>query len=600
MQNLSFVNISDKYIPFKNEDPDGIFNKIYSKFTFLFLPLTIFNRVEKDNENMIIQELYNVISFLLWHLKGYNFLTYKFANINENLETTNSKNSYSRSTYFNKNISQFSRFQPVNVIIVSEDKCFIIEKIDYSLFNIIINRKLSKKASQKHVIDTTNYSPDSNELGINDIQANEEIDNFIKGFKFNIKNNLFIKYTIRPIIGYLIRRYSCPTSFFNDPSFFTFSQDNYSKERETKNQLNKLLFSNNKLLLKNNFAQFTNQFKEIQEDKTKIREFQLKDFIILRTLHSNYYASFYIVIHIESLYIFMLKKYFIESSQKEHEKYFCENFSHRCFTKFYGFVKENKKTIGFVYQYMCNKSLEFLVQNQPDLFNNSIYSLMTINRILQGMNYLHQNMLIHRDLKPSNIMIDNDFIPYVSDVDEVCHFDNNNSSSKEMTRNIGSFIYASPEQQQGEKLTNMTDIFSFGMIIYFIYEKKNYTSQSISEKGKISLISKAPENIQNIFKSCVKFKPSERMKNQEIKSILFNEASSFSYIDQFLLGEESTSTNNLSQFLLEILFIAINNIKMTNKFYANILIFNELFLLKYEKKYSLFYSKLGDLLIDQN
>ena len=158
MQDLSFVNISDKYIPLNNEDPDGIFNKIYSKFTFLYLPLTILNRVEINNKSLIMQKLQNAFSFIYGFLKEYMFLTYKFTNINENLEATNSKTSCTQPTYFDKNMDKISRFQPVNVIICCEDKCFIIEKIDYSLFNIIIN---TKKAGHKLVINTTKYCPNS-------------------------------------------------------------------------------------------------------------------------------------------------------------------------------------------------------------------------------------------------------------------------------------------------------------------------------------------------------------------------------------------------------------------------------------------------------
>ena len=43
-----------------------------------------------------------------------------------------------------------------------------------------------------------------------------------------------------------------------------------------------------------------------------------------------------------------------------------------------------------------------------------------------------------------------------------------------MTNGIGSILYTSPEQDEGGYISFGTDIYSFGLIIYFLYEKQDF------------------------------------------------------------------------------------------------------------------------------
>ena len=74
--------------------------------------------------------------------------------------------------------------------------------------------------------------------------------------------------------------------------------------------------------------------------------FKENDFIHLREMYSNNGVLCYLVIHIETLHLFFMKK---ANEINQNEINFCENCSHRCFSKFYGFLKENDKEItGFI------------------------------------------------------------------------------------------------------------------------------------------------------------------------------------------------------------------------------------------------------------
>lgn len=134
-----------------------------------------------------------------------------------------------------------------------------------------------------------------------------------------------------------------------------------------------------------------------------------------------------------------------------------------------------------------------------------------INRIIQGIDYIHKNKLIHRDIKPDNILIDHDFIPYVSDFDQIRHVIVD-EKSEEITGDIGSTNYASPEQLKNQNVSYPTDIFSLGRVIYYIYEKEHMVEliQKNPNLPAILPLNSDSENIKNIYKNCLKNNIDER------------------------------------------------------------------------------------------
>lgn len=79
-----------------------------------------------------------------------------------------------------------------------------------------------------------------------------------------------------------------------------------------------------------------------------------------------------------------MKKIFNHTDQKpiDNEINFCENYSYRCFTSFYGFLKEKSKTTGFIYEFISNGQLDKFINEK------FIYSLMF--RIVGQLNTLIQ------------------------------------------------------------------------------------------------------------------------------------------------------------------------------------------------------------------
>jgi serine/threonine protein kinase len=83
--------------------------------------------------------------------------------------------------------------------------------------------------------------------------------------------------------------------------------------------------------------------------------------------------------------------------------------------------------------------------------------------VCQGLEYAHQQGVIHRDIKPPNIILSSSGQPKITDFSIA--FVKRSSSTLEQGL-FGSPSYMSPEQVKEEIITEQTDLFSLGAILY--------------------------------------------------------------------------------------------------------------------------------------
>lgn len=82
----------------------------------------------------------------------------------------------------------------------------------------------------------------------------------------------------------------------------------------------------------------------------------------------------------------------------------------------------------------------------------------------RGLQYLHQNNHVHRDIKSGNILLDESYIPKISDFG-LTRASGKHSCSTVMTeRIVGTTAYMAPEALRGE-ITPKSDVFSFGVVL---------------------------------------------------------------------------------------------------------------------------------------
>mmetsp|Transcript_25743 Transcript_25743/g.66301 ORF Transcript_25743/g.66301 Transcript_25743/m.66301 type:complete len:970 (-) Transcript_25743:613-3522(-) len=100
-------------------------------------------------------------------------------------------------------------------------------------------------------------------------------------------------------------------------------------------------------------------------------------------------------------------------------------------------------------------------------------------QITNGIKYVHECQLIHRDLKPSNIFLLEGSRIKIGDFGLATKLGDtigteelvSTCDSEGLSKGVGTYIYASPEQRGGQDYSNKTDIFSLGIILFELLNK---------------------------------------------------------------------------------------------------------------------------------
>ena len=198
-----------------------------------------------------------------------------------------------------------------------------------------------------------------------------------------------------------------------------------------------------------------------------------------------------------------------QNLKKEYE--LTSELEHKCIRKALGF--ETIQGLGdcIVLEYIDGKSLAEHVR-VGTLNEKQIKSVLI--DLCDGLNYMHQRMIVHCDLKPENIMVTaNDCRAKIIDIGLP---ETEYKTDRELLIKENEFI--APELIKGEECDPRSDVYSLGKIIEFIGER-NLLSQ-----------------FSSVATHCTQFSREQRFDNiMEVKSVLTKGFSAFKIILLFLL-----------------------------------------------------------------
>ncbi|XP_048440683.1 proline-rich receptor-like protein kinase PERK9 [Pyrus x bretschneideri] len=138
---------------------------------------------------------------------------------------------------------------------------------------------------------------------------------------------------------------------------------------------------------------------------------------------------------------------------------------HRHLVSMVGYcISDNRRLL--VYEYVANNTLYFHLHGEGRPVLEWATRVKVAAGAARGIAYLHEDChprIIHRDIKSSNILLDNNFEARVSDFGLAkLALDSNTHIS---TRVMGTFGYVAPEYASSGKLTDKSDVYSYGVVL---------------------------------------------------------------------------------------------------------------------------------------
>ncbi|MCL2547557.1 MAG: protein kinase [Symbiobacteriaceae bacterium] len=114
-----------------------------------------------------------------------------------------------------------------------------------------------------------------------------------------------------------------------------------------------------------------------------------------------------------------------------------------------------------VMEYVDGVTLDKLIAAEELSFERVLYLAL---QIADGLQYAHEHMIIHRDIKPQNILLTANGQVKITDFGIAVLV---STTTLVKTRSVvGTVHYLSPEQARGEPLTEQSDLYSFGVMLY--------------------------------------------------------------------------------------------------------------------------------------
>ena len=201
-----------------------------------------------------------------------------------------------------------------------------------------------------------------------------------------------------------------------------------------------------------------------------------------------------------------------------------------------GYCAEGSKR-ALIYEYISNGSLDKHIFPKEGLISLSCKEAFEISiGVARGIDYLHQGCdmkILHFDIKPHNILLDENFVPKISDfgLARLCPIDDN---SLTLTAARGTIGYIAPElfYKNIGGVSNKADMYSFGMLLMEIAGKRKNLNAVAARSSQIYFpswvydqfsegnemeIEDATDEEKKITKKmllvalwCIQMKPSER------------------------------------------------------------------------------------------
>jgi hypothetical protein len=191
---------------------------------------------------------------------------------------------------------------------------------------------------------------------------------------------------------------------------------------------------------------------------------------------------------------------------------------------------DGRKTFYIVMEYVPGGDLKALIDERGRLSGPELTGLA--DEVCAGLAHAHGRGVIHRDIKPHNILLDEGGHAKVTDFGIARALD-----TTQQTRTgsfLGTALYSSPEQLQGQKVTPKSDVYSLGVTLYQAATGEPPFSGATPIEIASQHVSRTPvpprrlgadvsEGVQALILDCLAKHPDDRPTAEEARSRLDTE-----------------------------------------------------------------------------
>ncbi|HST18279.1 MAG TPA: protein kinase [Gaiellaceae bacterium] len=124
---------------------------------------------------------------------------------------------------------------------------------------------------------------------------------------------------------------------------------------------------------------------------------------------------------------------------------------------------EHEERQFIVFEYVGGQTLKQLIVTERPLPVESALALTV--QVARGLSFAHKNGLVHRDVKPQNVLLNGDGQAKMTDFGIARSLDVQRGMTETGTV-LGTSDYIAPEQAQGGRVDEQSDVYSLGVVLY--------------------------------------------------------------------------------------------------------------------------------------
>jgi len=179
-------------------------------------------------------------------------------------------------------------------------------------------------------------------------------------------------------------------------------------------------------------------------------------------------------------------------------------------------IEPYEESLCIVMEFLEGRSLQNLIEQKGRLSPKRTLGIAC--QVAKALHYAHGKGIIHRDIKPENIMIGKNDELKVTDFG-IARWEQ--SSLKTQTgMMMGTPKFMSPEQARGKKIDHRSDIYSLGLLLYYMltgrlaYDARNAVDVALLQQFPpapvSSLVPDIPPALEKLIEKAINLDPGKR------------------------------------------------------------------------------------------